>query len=173
MKRKRPTFIGIGAHKGGTTWLFKQLVKHHEVWMPPVKELHFFDRSIQYPSPNKLATSSPIVRIVGSNEWERPQTIANLKRAYRRCVKRKKNRNGKLKEALWWGKWTFGYYNENWYVNLFSQAKEHQACGEISPAYSILEKNDVARIKELNSDVKIFFINLFLFQNFIFKGTAQ
>lgn len=31
-------------HKGGTRWLFDQLQYHADFWMPPLKELHYFDR---------------------------------------------------------------------------------------------------------------------------------
>jgi len=34
----------IGAHKAGTTWLYQQLDSHPDFWMPPVKELHYFDQ---------------------------------------------------------------------------------------------------------------------------------
>jgi len=34
----------IGLHKGGTTWLYQQLDSHPDFWMPPLKELHYFDQ---------------------------------------------------------------------------------------------------------------------------------
>jgi hypothetical protein len=34
----------VGAHKAGTTWLYQQLDCHPDFWMPPVKELHYFDQ---------------------------------------------------------------------------------------------------------------------------------
>jgi hypothetical protein len=40
----QPNFICIGAQKGGTTWLYQQLDSHPDFWMPPVKELHYFDQ---------------------------------------------------------------------------------------------------------------------------------
>ena len=40
----RPDFLCVGAHKGGTTWLYQQLDSHPDFWMPPVKELHYFDQ---------------------------------------------------------------------------------------------------------------------------------
>jgi Sulfotransferase family len=40
----RPDFLCIGIHKGGTTWLYQQLDAHPDFWMPPVKELHYFDQ---------------------------------------------------------------------------------------------------------------------------------
>src|SRR5207248_4488987 len=39
-----PDFLCIGAHKGGTTWLYQQLDSHPDFWMPPLKELHYFDQ---------------------------------------------------------------------------------------------------------------------------------
>jgi len=39
-----PDFLCIGAHKAGTTWLYQQLKSHPDFWMPPIKELHYFDQ---------------------------------------------------------------------------------------------------------------------------------
>ena len=38
-----PDFLCVGAQKGGTSWLYYQLTWHGDFWMPPVKELHYFD----------------------------------------------------------------------------------------------------------------------------------
>ena len=47
-------FIGIGAQKSGTTWIDKQLRKIPEFDLPPIKEIHYFDRSEIYPSSNRF-----------------------------------------------------------------------------------------------------------------------
>lgn len=39
-----PDFLGIGAQKAGTTWIHAQLARHPGVWLPPEKELHFWNR---------------------------------------------------------------------------------------------------------------------------------
>jgi sulfotransferase family protein len=39
-----PDFLCIGAQKAGTGWLYEQLREHSDFWMPPLKELHYFDR---------------------------------------------------------------------------------------------------------------------------------
>jgi hypothetical protein len=39
-----PDFCCIGAQKAGTGWLYEQLRSHPDFWMPPLKELHYFDR---------------------------------------------------------------------------------------------------------------------------------
>lgn len=38
-----PTFIGVGAPRAGTTWLFNCLAEHPDIFMAPVKETNFFD----------------------------------------------------------------------------------------------------------------------------------
>lgn len=37
-------FIGIGAQKSGTTWLDACLREHPDIFLHPIKEVHFFDR---------------------------------------------------------------------------------------------------------------------------------
>src|SRR5436190_14997239 len=48
----RPDFLCVGVHKGGTTWLYQQLDSHPDFWMPPLKELHYFEQlsRVQRPS---------------------------------------------------------------------------------------------------------------------------
>jgi hypothetical protein len=36
-------FLGIGAQKAGTTWLYEQLRKHPDIGFPAGKEIHFWD----------------------------------------------------------------------------------------------------------------------------------
>lgn len=38
-----PNFLCIGTQKAGTSWLFEQVIQHPNLWMPPIKELHYFD----------------------------------------------------------------------------------------------------------------------------------
>ncbi len=37
-------FLGIGAQKAGTTWIYEQLLRHPEIAFPAGKEVHFFDQ---------------------------------------------------------------------------------------------------------------------------------
>ena len=36
-------FVCIGAQKAGTTWLARMLSRHPQVFVTPVKEIHYFD----------------------------------------------------------------------------------------------------------------------------------
>lgn len=39
-----PHFLGIGAQKAGTSWLYENLRCHPDLYLPDQKELHFWDR---------------------------------------------------------------------------------------------------------------------------------
>jgi len=38
-----PDFLGIGAQKAGTSWLYENLKSHPDLFLPEEKELHYFD----------------------------------------------------------------------------------------------------------------------------------
>jgi hypothetical protein len=40
---KAPDFVGLGAQRAGTSWLYACLIEHPQIWMPR-KEIHFFSR---------------------------------------------------------------------------------------------------------------------------------
>jgi hypothetical protein len=39
-----PDFLCVGAQKAGTSWLYRQCEPHPDFWMPPLKELHYFNK---------------------------------------------------------------------------------------------------------------------------------
>ena len=89
---------------------------------------------------------------MGSQPWERKKIIKDTARIVKYLTL------GRFRDAIWWSKWAFGYYSESWYKSLFSQAEYHQISGEITPAYSILEANDIARIKAVNPNIKLIYM---------------
>ena len=42
-----PDFMCVGMQKAGTAWLYDQLQHHPDFWMPPIKEIHYFDRPVE------------------------------------------------------------------------------------------------------------------------------
>lgn len=67
--REIPDFIGIGAPRSGTIWLWRNLKNHPDIWMSPRKKLHYFDRAVEYPSPSHLACRQPIKRMFGMQPY--------------------------------------------------------------------------------------------------------
>lgn len=141
----KPEFIGIGAQKAGTTWLWSRLREHPEFSLLPMKELHYFDRSYSYPSPNTLAEADLISRLLEHGY---------LKKAARNIFRSVKSRN--LPLANWWMQYYFRNFSDAWYLKLF----ENQTgfTGEISPSYSILTREDVARMHEVTPHAKLLFL---------------
>jgi hypothetical protein len=154
-KGRYPDFIGIGAQKAGTTWLYRNLRDHPQIWMPK-KEVHYFDQRINDTS-FKLST-----RLFGG----RPED-----HAWRRQVKhwtgvhlRKLSLPGLL--------WVYRYYmrppDDDWYATLFA-AGEGQTTGEITPNYSVLDLEQIAHVQEIMPEAKI----IFLMRNPIERAWSQ
>ena len=70
-KIRFPDFLGIGAARTGSTWLYHNLIIQSGIWLPPNKELHYFDRNIKYPSPSFLHDSSFWKRLIGREAHNR------------------------------------------------------------------------------------------------------
>ena len=136
--RRGPDFLCIGAQKSGTTWLYDNLVGHPSVWMPPVKEIRFFDLVC----PNEA--------LLGV---ETPDFPSGLKRY-------KPTLNRPSVAAL---KWLYRFYNHHrsirWYYQLFDQCSADRLTGDITPSYSTLDERGVRFARRvLRPDCKVLVI---------------
>lgn len=153
MASSSPTidFLGIGAQKAGTTWLWSMLRAHPRIWMPPEKELHYFDRSVRYLSPSTLAADRLLERLLS----RAPQN-----RAFRRICRAQLARAIRMRDwprLRWYARYYFGARDGQWYLSLFDKGGD-RVRGEITPAYSMLDREDVSRIHRLVPKVKIIFL---------------
>lgn len=146
MPQTGPSFICIGAQKAGTTWLAKQLKAHPEIWIPPQKELHYFDRSDRYSSARDLSVISL---------QERLQNDAWVEQTKKRLFKSLDNRNPVM--TKWWSHYLFSEYSDEWYLSLFDSCPG-KVTGELTPAYSILTPKDVMQMAKLLPETKIIFL---------------
>lgn len=142
-----PHFLVIGAQKSATTWLYYCLKEHPDIYFPPVKEIHYFDRfdrATEYPSFSFLAIESP---------FKRYNIIGFAKRLF--SIVKAQSRLHNFNNLLWNLKFNFGYYNDKWYLSLFKQRSKNQKCGEITPSYSTLNIKDIKKVYRLNPKLKI------------------
>ena len=139
-----PHFIGIGAQKSGTTWLYINVKQHPQIWLPPVKELNYFGKnSSKHFLPNVLNHL-----LIGNREDRlRSYKFINLI-----CTSLKKRQN-----ILWFYRYLLLPRSDKWYASLFTP-KERQITGEISPFYSIVNKEIVAKIYGLMPKLKIIYL---------------
>jgi len=126
-----PDFLVIGAQRAGTSWLYRVLRQHPELWLPPLKELHYFDK-IGKPS-----------------SWNGQKKSRRLR-----------GRFGTSLGLGWWDfRYFFGTRNDEWYAKLFQEGRcRGRVAGEVTPAYAVLSEDRFRRIQQINPRVKLIFI---------------
>jgi hypothetical protein len=143
-----PDFLGIGAQKAGTTWLSRNLQAHPEIWMPSIKEVHYFDEQIGQPASLALRLYG---RLFGKRDADR---------RWRRQVRARSRRHlrRRSRDALLWDiRYYLGAPNDAWYASLFEPGRGMVA-GEITPAYSTLGPDAIAHVRGLMPEARIIFM---------------
>lgn len=131
----KPDFICIGAQKAGTTWLHHQFDQHPEVWMPPVKELHFFNRP-------------DVTRLVYR---------AGDRTVHGRIIRRNLREMIQGRESRWRFHFLLGRRDDEHYAKLFRPGAGEK-CGEITPGYARLDDEAVARVHRFLPETRILYL---------------
>lgn len=135
-----PDFIGVGMERAGTTWLFKIVAAHPEIWVPPIKALHYFDRIEKGYSRDKSRFRRHIRRRIADRfPWARD------KKYYPELTK-----NRWFKKLIWDLIYFRGRKSNSWYQKLFHfKFKKDRIAGEFTPSYAM---NSPAIIKRMRAD---------------------
>src|SRR4051812_7911904 len=128
-----PDFICIGAQKAGTGWLYEQLRSHPDFWMPPLKEVHYFDRITKSRAGRDEKLPDRLEGVVARDERDR-EFIATMQ---------KLDARSEIDFAT--------------YAALF-QPKRSLIAGDITPGYSTLSDDIVRRISAAFPKSKVIFI---------------
>lgn len=133
-------FIGIGTQKAGTTWLTSNLAYRPDVWLPPIKELHYFD-------------SIYIDDIFRMREIVEKQFTKKL------IVLANKTKNNKRKSTYLSLCDKSVMFTDQWYHDVYSLAKNKNAVtGEFTPNYCAIGQVGAEHMKRINSLVKLIYI---------------
>jgi len=153
-----PHFVGIGAPRCGTTWVFKMLRLHPQVWIP-WKELHYFD-SADPGTDSGYNVASRWFRI--QHGWLyvlRRLAIRSIPGAaafMRRYVPLKAI---DAPGYRWSAHYLFGRTSAEWYADLFREGNERRlCCGEITPAYFMLSADGIRRFARTLPQVRAFLL---------------
>ena len=141
-KKHKVDFICVGVQKSGTTWLNERFRELPDISVPPIKEIHYFDRDKHYPSPDIHAYQNLFLK-VSNYSWLR----SFWRRLLRPALK------GDFKHLNWKIRYYFHAASDDWYLRLFEDLDGIR--GEITPSYSILSDQDIKKIKQLFPDIKI------------------
>jgi hypothetical protein len=125
----KPDFLCVGAQKGGTTWLCQQLHLHADFWMPPLKEVNYFDHMSRSRHPARAARSN--VRVRDGRDRRFLDAMENL------CAQQ--------------------HIDLDRYAQLFAP-KGDLLSGDISPAYSIVPEEIIMGIARRFPNLKIIFL---------------
>ncbi len=147
-------FLGIGAQKAGTTWLYRCLQRHPQIYLPRTKELHYF---------NRLTGRGPRFTKVRSL-WSGMVGQGPAERDWRRRVRWSMETivqgglsvaNGR--ELLRSVSYHLpGTKDDAWYRRQFA-AGTGRLKGEITPAYALLDDAGVRHVTRLSPQVKVIF----------------
>jgi hypothetical protein len=133
-----PDFLGTGAQKAGTSWLYEQLWAHPDFWMPPLKGLHYFNR----PTGLERIRARPI-------QLER-------RRNAKRRIKARDERDLRFIDAM---EALYARAEIDWsgYAQLFA-SKGSLLSGDVTPAYSTLQDKMIDSIVTHFPRVKAIFL---------------
>jgi hypothetical protein len=138
-----PDFLYIGCQKAGSGWLYDQLSAHPSFWMPPIKELHYFDGYEGGPIRGMAAYQA---------EAKRKRKRGLLKG----LLTRKKRRLPQAPAAAFKDQVIAGDGGKldlDWYASLF-RWKADRLSGDITPAYSTLSAGMIGSITSRFPDLR-------------------
>lgn len=142
-ERSLVDFLGIGAQKSGTSWLDAQLRRHPQVWLPPLKELHYFDR------PRDGLRERLTHRRVAYRQARRALVRGTLRGDWLRAPG----------EYAWYARFLLGRRSDAWYRSLFAPGERAGLCtGEITPRYALLDAGGVDHAARAVPDARILYL---------------
>ena len=131
-----PHFLCIGAQKAATTWLWTMLRQHPEIWMPPIKELHFFDH----------------IYIPEHRYWTLYYINCCVENYLKLHVKTEKIDLSLLKYLVDLALSSCPF-TEEWYRSCFARPEARgKLLGDISPDYCTISEEGVLYVKKLLSE---------------------
>lgn len=123
---RKPTVIGIGAQKAGTTWLSQILGQHPKIWAPPFKEVQFFnaryipEHMAWLPWHFRRSKLNLQKRYVARDEDMPPELVQYLDRITREPM-----------------------FTNHWYKQVFAPMPQDKLGLDVTPEYSTLPEEGV------------------------------
>lgn len=153
-----PHFVGIGAPRCGTTWVFKMLRLHPEVWIP-WKEIHFFD-STDPGTDSGYDIGNRMFRF--GHGWHyvlRRLAVHSVPGARAFTRRFMPLRAVHAPGYRWSARYLLGRASLEWYERLFEEGRQSNLrCGEITPAYFMLSAEGIQRFTRVLPQVRAFLL---------------
>ncbi len=134
-------FVCIGAQKSGTTWLARMLAGHPDLFVTPVKEIHYFDH------------------IQGITEHLAPRKRRSRYRKYHQRLWTQWTRfEDHWRQLGWYRRYMATPIDDRWYCALFQDRNGRTYAGELTPEYAIIGEPGLSHIKRLAPGARVIFV---------------
>ena len=144
----KPDFICIGPEKTATTWLFRVLETHPDVWLPPYKELRFLNEGNTVPE-HSLST------LFFSSHWHYKELRRILLRSTVKLLLGRKTSDFSAWQAYRWVLYyMFRKHTFAWYDGLFDH-ESGKLTGDVTPNYYDIPESRIQQLSQSHPDVKI------------------
>jgi hypothetical protein len=140
----RPDFLCIGMQKAGTGWLYAAFKTHAEIFVSPIKELHYFHGNFR---PARAGA-----RLAEMSDQHEPGRDSHLDSqiAFLRIAASSRRINDRMYGRLW-------------------SATDRPIAGELTPSYSMLSIDEIAHVNKLFPQLKL----LLLIRNPVDRAWGQ
>jgi hypothetical protein len=132
-------FLSVGAMKAGTSWLFKQLEHHPDIYSNPVKEVHYFGH---------VHTEVPFLDFASRLE--------NLK-AHVRWLDPACDPRALQKDLRWFETYLSDPVDDRWFLKLFHSRTTQKYCADYSNLVCILDDAGWNHVSRLAKNVKVLY----------------
>ena len=134
-------FVCIGAQKSGTTWLARVLAGHPDLFLMPVKEIHYFDH----------------VRGV-TEHLSRHKRRSRYRKYFQRALTQPFRLGEYRSQWRWYRDYMRDPVDDAWYADLFRHRGGRRMAGEVTPEYAILGEEGLQHITRLAPAARVIFI---------------
>lgn len=138
---RKPDLVCIGAQKAATTWFHQVMGRRRDIWVPPFKEVHFFDH--KFCPENRIWAEANLIKGLKQAEARHleNQPVANpAYLAYLARLAAKPNFNG------------------TWYRDVFSRTPEGCKALDVTPEYSCLPEDGVDFVARFLPEARFVYI---------------
>lgn len=134
-------FLCVGAQKSGTTWLARMLERHPEIFVTPVKEIHYFDHA------------------AGISAHLSDRKRRSRYRKYHQRLLTQWHRWAELgAQRRWYQTYMRSPLNDAWYASLFAERGGRRIAGEATPEYAIIGREGFEHIARLAPGARLIYI---------------
>lgn len=140
-RMRKPDIVCIGAQKAGTTWFHSVFGTRPDIWVPPFKEMHFFDH------------------LYGddSHRWSKGHIMRSIRGAVRYHVMHEKEIALDYVDYLC-SLTHDDMFSRRWYGRIWDRAGEAQMPLDVTPEYSCISAEGVEHFKRMLGKCKVIYI---------------